>query len=236
MSTDQEKVRNWSFSKLSTYESCAYRFRLQYIEKLPQLPVKPDNPMERGNRIHNRLELFVKGQGPMDDEAKAIAKFVPALTHLQELYRAKMAIAEDNWLFDQDWNVTDREHVWLWSKLDFNVHDEANGITIVGDYKSGKSGYKAVEHIQQLQLYAAVAALRQEWAETVITELWYVDEGWVRSSEYTREQALSFVGRFDQRAARIYNDRFFRPNPNKQTCRYCPYGRSNGTGACAVGA
>ena len=227
---------NWSFSKLSVYESCAYRYKLQYIEKLPQLPLKPDNPMERGNRIHNALELYVKGEGPIDCEAKTLTKFEPALTHLQELYSVDMATAEDNWWFNQDWSVCNRDDVWLWSKLDFNVMDRENATSIVGDYKSGRSGYKTIEHVQQLQLYAAVTALRQDWAETIVTELWYVDEGWVRGATYTREEALRFVGRFDSRAQRIYNDKLYRPNPNIHTCRYCPFGKSNGTGTCAVSA
>ena len=227
---------NWSFSKLDVYETCAYRFRLQYIEKLPEKPRPPDNPMERGNRIHDNLEKFVKGEAALDNEARRLPVFEPALRHLQELYRCGQAIAEDNWWFDRDWNVCDRNAVWLWSKLDFNVHDEDNAHSIIGDYKSGKSGYKTIVHIQQMQLYAAAVALRQEWAEKITVELWYVDEGWIRTTDYTREEALRFVGRFENRAARIYADRFFRPNPTKQSCRYCPYNKSTGTGACAVAA
>lgn len=227
---------NWSFSKLVMYEGCALRFKLKYIEKMPEPPLPPENPLERGNRIHNHLEQFVKGDRPSlaGIEAKAIAQFETPLHHLKTLYNDGMAIAEDNWFFNRDWDVCERKDVWLWSKLDFNVHDEKNGLTIVGDYKSGKSGYKTAEHVQQVQLYAAVAALRQEWADSIIAELWYVDEGWVRASSYTREQALKFVGRFDARTDRLYSDRIFRPNANKITCRWCPYS-PRGTGACPVG-
>lgn len=226
---------NWSFSKLAMYESCPLQFKLRYIEKLPEPPRPPDNPLERGNRIHDNLEKFVKSEGTLrDNEARKIVEFTPALEHLQQLYLEGKAVAEDNWWFSRDWDPCDRKHVWLWSKLDFNVHDETNGHTIVGDYKSGKSGYKTVDHIQQIQLYSAVAALRQDWADTITAELWYVDEGWVRSSTYTREEALKFVGRFDARAQRIYNDRFFKHNANKVTCRFCPFS-PRGTGACPVG-
>lgn len=225
---------NWSFSKLDVWETCAYRFKLQYLDKLPQLPLEPDNPMERGNRIHNRLEKFVKGEGPIDTEARAIGKFKEPLEHLRTLYADGKATAEQNWWFDNDWIECDRPRVWLWSKLDFNVTDMENEHSIVGDYKSGKSAYKAINHIQQMQLYAAAAALRQPWANRITVELWYVDEGHVKPTSYSREEALRFVGRFDARAQRIYNDKLFRPNPNRETCRYCPYGKSKGTGACAV--
>lgn len=225
---------NWSISKLFMYEACPMRFKLKYIDRMPEPPQPPDSPLERGSRIHNNLELFVKGEAKLKNEAKALDKFAPALEHLRQLYADGMAIAEDDWWFDHDWTPCERKNVWLWSKLDFNVHDKDKAHTIVGDYKSGKSAYKTVDHIQQTQLYAATAVLRQEWAETATAELWYVDEGWVRSVTYTREQALRFVGRFNARAEKIYNDRFFRPNANKVTCRWCPYS-PRGTGACPVG-
>lgn len=227
---------NWSFSKLMMYEGCALRFKLKYIDRLPEPPQPENSPLERGSRIHDHLEKFVKGDTPSlkGIEAKQIDAFEKPLEHLRVLYSDGMAIAEDDWWFDTDWTPCEKPNVWLWSKLDFNVHDEANGLTIVGDYKSGKSAYKALEHVQQVQLYGAVAALRQEWAETIVAELWYVDEGWVRSNTFTREQALKFVGRFNQRVERMYGDRFFRPNANKITCKWCPYS-PRGTGACPVG-
>lgn len=229
---------NWSFSSLMVYETCPLRFKLARIDKLKELPRPDDNPMERGNRIHNRLELYVKGESnEMDTEARCIDAFVPAIDHARHLYSCKMATAEENWLFDRDWEETPRDagRIWLWSKLDLSVMDEKNGHIISVDYKSGKSLYKAVEHVQQLQLYAAISALKYEWAETITSELWYLDEGGVKTFTVTRDEALAFVGRFDQRAQRAYDDRFFRANPNAQTCRYCPYGPKAGTGACPVG-
>lgn len=228
---------NWSFSKLSVYENCAYRFKLQHIDKLPEPPRPPDNPLERGNREHERYERFIKGDsGALDSaEARAVNAFKPGLERLQELYAEGVAYAEDNWFFDKDWNVCERKDVWLWSKLDFLVIDEDESHAIVGDFKTGKSMYKAVEHIQQMQLYGAVTALKHPEIDRITVELWYVDEGHIKPTEWTREQALSFVGRFDARAARMYSDRFYRPNPNKITCAYCPYGPKRGTGVCPVG-
>lgn len=225
---------NWSISKLLLWESCAMRFKLRYIEKLPEPALQPNNPMERGNRIHERLEKFVKGEGPIDHESKALEPFHEPLAHLQTLYVDGMAIAEDNWFYDANWDVCDRDNVWLWAKLDFLVLDQDENHAIIGDYKSGKSGYKTIEHVQQMQLYAAAVALRYEWADKITPELWYVDEGWVRATTYTRDEALFFVGRFDKRVERLYNDRLHRPNPSPQICKYCPYS-PRGTGACPVG-
>jgi RecB family exonuclease len=227
---------NWSFSTLMDYESCPLRFKFKKIDRVPEPPRPADNPLERGNRVHAELEAFVKGDiGTLkNSEAKRLGAFENALEDARSLYAEGQASVEENWLFDEDWSVCDRDSVWLWSKLDLNVRDEAKCTSIVVDYKTGGSVYKALDHAQQMQLYAAATALRQEWTDTIVVELWYVDEGHLKQQTYTREQALSFVGRFDQRAQRIYADRFFRPNPNKMVCRYCPYS-PRGNGHCPVG-
>lgn len=227
---------NWSISKLFMYESCPLRFKLRYIDKLPEPKPDEKSPLERGNRIHKNLEDYVKSGGSLEkNEAKAINAFEPALEHLRDLYDCGMATAEDNWFYNHDWEVCDRSSVWLWAKLDFYVYDDSNGHAIVGDYKSGKSRYKAIEHTQQTQLYAAVATIRNADIQRVTSELWYVDEGHVLRKEYTAEQAMRFVGMFDRRVDRIYTDKFFKPNANVITCKWCPFGPRNGNGLCPVG-
>jgi RecB family exonuclease len=229
-------IPNWSFSALVDYEACPLRFKFKKIDRVKEPPRPPDNPLERGNRVHDHLERYVKGELPSLSgiEAREIKAFQDALLHARDLYATGLAAVEENWWFDEDWSICDRDSVWLWSKLDLNVRDEANGLSVVVDYKTGKSLYKAIDHAQQMQLYAAATALRQAWADKIVVELWYVDEGHAKAQIYTREQALSFVGRFDLRARQIYADKYFRPNPNKVTCRYCPYGpRVNGH--CPVG-
>lgn len=227
---------NWSFSKLMMYEACPMRVKLKYIERLPEPPLPPENPLERGSRIHNRIEDYIVGKTSVyqEPEAKKIEVFVPVIGHLRTLHGTGQATAEQDIFFDENWNLTNRKNVWLWLKKDYNVKDNANLRVITGDWKSGKSGYKTMEHIQQTQLYVACDALQFEWAETFDAELGYVDEGWIRRATYQREEALKFIGRFDARADRLYNDKFFRPNANKITCRYCPFS-PRGTGACPVG-
>lgn len=225
---------NWSFSSLMIYEQCALRFKFAKIDKVPEPERPPDNPLERGNRIHNAMELFVKGEGEYASEAKSMVAFEPLFEHARVLYANGMASTEDDWLFDENWEVCTRKEVWLWSKLDLNVMDEANGVSIVVDYKSGKSQYKQYEHMQQLQLYAGITALRQPWVNDIHAELWYVDEGHINAVQYNRDDALKFIGLFERRADRIFKDKFFRPNANANTCRWCPYS-PRGNGHCPVG-
>lgn len=251
---------NWSFSTLMDFEKCAHLVKLKKIDKLPQKPLEENNPMERGNRIHKNFEHFVQGTTQvLSTEPREIGKFKPLLEHLRDLYAAGMATTEEDWYFNDGWETTSKkydcskhgrdtddncaeclEKHWLHAKLDASIYDPSQSLAVAIDYKSGKSLYKAVEHIQQLQLYAALCAVRFPDADKIVAELWYVDEAHnngphIKRIELSREQALGFIGRFHKRADRLYNEQYFRANPTIETCRYCPYGPKNGTGACPVG-
>lgn len=225
-------LNNWAISTLLKYEACPYQVKLSKIDKLPEPPRDPKNdPLARGSEIHTALEHVVLHGDAVPKVAEAFTK---QLLHARTLYLEGMATAEQNWWFDKDWGVCERPKVWLWAKLDLNVTDEARRVVVSVDYKTGRSGYKAIDHVQQMQLYGAAGALKYPWAETIYAELWYIDEGWVKGMEFTREHALRYVGMFQSRADRMMNDQNFRPNPSKYTCRYCPYS-PRGTGACPVG-
>lgn len=227
---------NWSFSKLMVFESCPLRFKFKYIDRVPELPPKPDNPMERGNREHKLLEDFVTGRRDniRGCEGRATEDFLPLLQTGRELVAAEQGTAEQNWFFDTDWTPTTRDNVWLWLKLDLFVHD--NDTAVIVDYKTGKSVYKAVEHAQQLQLYAPCVALKFPEIRTIHTELWYLDEGHVKHNSFSHEEALGLIRRYDDRVQTLYNTRLFRANPSKMNCRYCPFGPNVGTGHCPSAA
>lgn len=226
---------NWSFSKLTMFEQCALRFKFKYVDRVPEPPPKPDNPMERGNREHKRLEDYTLGRTSTLNgcEGKATGEFKAVIDEVRSLISLGQGTAEQDWFFDSDWKPTTRENVWLWLKLDAFVRDDTSAVAI--DYKTGKSVYKAVEHAQQLQLYAACLALKYPDIHHIVTELWYLDEGHVKANRFSSEEAIRMVDRFDQRANAIYTARYFRANPSKQTCRWCPYG-ANGNGHCPSAA
>lgn len=226
---------NWSFSKLMMFEQCALRFKFKYVDRVPEPPPKPDNPMERGNREHKRLEDYTLSRTSTltGCEGKATDEFKGVLDEIRSLISVGQGTAEQDWFFDSDWKPTTRENVWLWLKLDAFVHDDTSAVAV--DYKTGKSVYKAVEHAQQLQLYAACLALKYPDIHHITTELWYLDEGHVKTNRFSSEEAVRLVNRFDQRADAMYSARYFRANSSKQTCRWCPYG-ANGNGHCPSAA
>ena len=50
----------WSYSRVSTYEQCPYKYKLRYIDRLKVLPeLIPTNPLILGKALHTALELGV---------------------------------------------------------------------------------------------------------------------------------------------------------------------------------
>lgn len=224
-------VTSWSFSRLEQYERCPYSIKLKVLDKMPEPPRDPANdPMARGNMIHEQLEKMVRDGDPMP----AIAQpFAALLTHLRALYEEGMVQVEQMWAFDEDWNPTeDWKSMWLRMKNDVFVRNENVGIVI--DHKTGKRFGKEISHVQQTQLYAGCAALLYPELETIHTEIWYIDDKSTLNLEYTRDQAIDFIPRFEVRAARLLNDTRFAPRPSVHNCRWCDYG-PNKTGVCGFG-
>jgi hypothetical protein len=128
---------------------------------------------------------------------------------------------------------------WLRLKLDAMVHvNEYQAIAI--DFKSGKKFGNELKHAEQLQLYQLVTFLRHPQLEEVTTELWYLDIDELTQATFTRSQGLRFMRSWDKRGNNLTTCQEFKPNPNKWSCRYCPYGLpqngfENGTGHCAAG-
>jgi CRISPR/Cas system-associated exonuclease Cas4 (RecB family) len=224
-------ISNWSFSTLMDYERCPFKVKLKKIDRLPEPPRKPDDPLARGSRIHDELMHTVASGTAVPREAKAFDKL---LLLARELHQAGMATTEQDWFFDDAWQPTTQANVWLWAKLDLEVDNQAEKTAVVIDYKTGRSAYKTYEHLEQGMLYAACKMMRTPWVETIEAELWYIDEGLIKPYVYTREDALRFLGKFHQRAEKLMSDKILRPNPNRITCKWCPYS-PRGTGACPVG-
>lgn len=204
---------------------------MQFVKREPEPERKPDNPAARGDRIHNHCEDYVRGKAP-EQPGEASKHFGLKIDKLRELYREGFVLLEQQWTYNEFWQVTEDPKPWLRIKADVFVNFVEDGIVI--DYKTGRKFGNEPKHVQQTQLYAIGAFLRYPELAKVTTELWYLDQNDITSITYTRDQAMQFVGRFDKRVERMMEDRTYRPRPNKETCKYCPYS-PRGTGACPVG-
>lgn len=231
-------IPTWSFSRLEVYEKCPYQAYLKFVEKRPE----PENQKgreaaDRGKRVHEAAEAYVRGEGPMITELK---RFEEDLDEAKEAYAHGDVELEGDWGFDRQWQPTGYydDDVWLRVKLDQLRWLDAERTTArVVDYKTGRKDGNEVKHNQQGQLYVISTFMRHPELEVIDCEFYYLDHG--KKSlprQYTREKAMQFFPRFHQRGEQLTSALVFPAKPNRINCRYCPYSPNNGgDGSCPEG-
>ena len=233
-------IKAWSSSRLSVYETCPQRAKLQCIDRIKE-PDRGPPPKglkewhnDRGTRIHDYAEDFVRGN--VTELIPELKDFKHELEVLRTQFKDGNVILEQMWCYNDAWQpVGDRDFAatWLRVKLDallFLKEDEA----VVIDYKTGKKFGNEVKHAEQCQLYTVGAFQRYPKLEIVHTELWYTDQDHITSMTFTRKQGLRFLKGFDDRGKSMTRAVQFPAKANKFNCKWCPYG-PKGTGHCAVG-
>lgn len=228
-------INSWSHSKLTDFDKCKRMFWLKHDQRIPEPerplpPGKTEHANERGTRVHDNCEGYVRGEhDALAPEAEK--HFGIQLDLMRALYADGLVSLEGEWGMDSDWETTAWKGAWLRLKLDAMVMvDKTHAIVI--DYKTGHKFGNEVKHAEQLQLYQLVTFLRYPFLEKVTAELWYLDQNEVTSFTYTRAQGLRFKDGFNRRGIAALSQIAYPPNPNIHSCKWCPY---KNTEHCTVG-
>ena len=237
----ENKITQWSFSRFALYESCPFKAKLKYIDKLEE-PTSP--PLERGTRIHQLAEQFIKGElKDFPEELKLHEKLIRSLQESYAKAETSKVIVEEEWAFTKEWESTGwfDENAWVRIKLDC--------IQIVGDHayvidwktgKFNKNLHKQYE--RQLHLYALATFLKFPGLAVVTPRLYYLDTGDVypkiesgnfdktEPCDYTRDQVEELKLYWELKTKPLLTDNIFAPRPS-WLCRYCHFRKGNG-GPC----
>ncbi len=232
-----ERIKAWSYSRLVDFEQCKLRAKLKYIDRIPEParplpPGKTEHANDRGTRIHDAAERFVRGGVELIPELKS---FSAEFHDLRNKYKHGMVSLEGEWAINKDWEPVawgDRD-AWARIKLDAFVRLSKTHAVVI-DYKTGKKFGNEIKHAEQTQLYQLAAFLRYPELETIDVELWYTDQDDLTHMKYTRSQGMRFFQNFNQRGIAMTSAEEFPPSPNVFACKWCPYG-PRGTGDCDKG-
>lgn len=110
-------ISSWSHSRLAVFESCRYRAELMYVQKLqePERPLpagKSEHANDRGTRIHDGCERYVKGEiDAMPVEARK--HFAPEMERMRELYSEGIVSLEGEWGMNRNWEPWDWRGQWV---------------------------------------------------------------------------------------------------------------------------
>lgn len=233
-----ERIKAWSYSRLSDFEQCKLRAKLKYIDRIPEParplpPGKTEHANDRGTRIHNSAEDFVSGK--TDVLAPELAAFQIELQDLRNKYAHGMVSLEGEWAVNEEWEPVPwgSREAWARIKLDAFVRLSPTHAVVI-DYKTGKKWGNEIKHAEQTQLYQLAAFLRYPELEIIDVELWYTDQDDLTHMKYTRQQGMRFFQNFNGRGVAMTSATEFPASPNIFSCKWCPYG-PKGTGDCAKG-
>lgn len=237
-------IKSVSYSRMAVFEKCPQRAKLAWVDKIPE-PVDDsgkESPLDRGTRIHELAEQYVRGD--LAELPKELAKLEDNFIQLRDLHDNGNVTLEELWCFNDAWQrVEDKDwdNIWLRIKGDALVHDDTFGVITVIDYKTGKKIGNEVKHFDQVTLYAVAAQILFPDAYEFRVELWYLDQGEVTEYEFTAESVQKKFERYNERLQRVTSATEFPPKPNIHTCRYCPFkvgpmGKDGpkGTGHCTL--
>lgn len=221
------QLKAWSFSRWDVYRKCPFRAKLAFLDKIPEperpLPKgKTEHYNDRGSRVHEGMELYVRGEGELPEES---AKYFQAeMDILKNLYAQNLVSLEGEWGFDKDWAAVAyrSSDIWLRVKLDALVWRRPHEVVAI-DYKTGKRFGNEIKHSEQMQLYALATLLKYPQVQLVHTELWYLDLDDLARITYTREQGLRLFKKFDEEGKKITSELIWPARPNIFTCKWCPY-------------
>lgn len=108
-------ITSWSHSKLVEFDKCKYRTFLLHVKRVPEPPreLRPgqtEHANERGSRIHDEAERFVRGQ--LKELPYELRSFEQEFLRLRELFRQGIVSVEGNWGFNRDWTPMPWEGEW----------------------------------------------------------------------------------------------------------------------------
>ena len=202
------KAKSWSFSALSNYEQCAWKYYLERFEKIEQ---EPGFALVNGVQIHNKAEQYL---------LKNITGVPPELNkfkvEMENLLKHE-ALAEEEIVLDRHWmavkgdNAWSSSDAWIRAKVDARVGD------FVVDFKTGRAYDK---YSEQADLYATLLSQKYLDIGDITVEFWYLKSGQVQTYEFAASEQQLRLELWDSRASKLMQEKEWKPKRNEY-CKFC---------------
>lgn len=239
----EKKSLGLSLTKIKTFETCPYRYYLQYIEKV-KIPKSAYNPkfFKRGQAFHKILDNLIKtglvcnfNSTTLGDEVNGIKNLCKEIYNsefVQGLLKFEHKSEVPFSLFIEDGKITALNKIKKDSDLkgyiDFYAID---GDTLyVVDWKTGKIGRDEEDTYLQVYLYAkALELLLQKKFKKYVVGFYYVEHNEKLLKELTSEELDFKIENLLNKAYSIptINDKSKFPAIPSGACKWCPFGKDS---------
>jgi len=205
----KQKKRSWSYSALKLYEQCAFKYKCNKIDKIPD---PPSYAVLKGFEAHEKAEAYLKDDGPMVQSMSTFAKEFMKLKKLGATSERGLVLADN-------WSVLGEDDAWLHDDAWLRLKIDASLDNLVIDFKTGK---QYDDHVHQGRLYGAAILIAHPEFDEVDVEFWYLNSGAVSSFIVKRTELQNEIDHWSARVEKLMSETDWAPTKN-QYCKYCAY-------------
>lgn len=208
----------WSYSALTSFETCPRRYYLTKVTK--QVVEPPTEATTWGNSVHKALELRLTQRKPLPDGMQQFEPFVVSIVGKGGKIEAETRLALTRNLVPTSFFAKD---VWVRGITDVTV--EKNGKLFVGDWKTGKPDPDSA----QLRLSAAMVMAQKPHINMVVNAFVWLKTGEITAQQFTRVNIPEIWQEFAPRVRRLeiaYEENKFPPKPSGLCRKWCPVGKA----------
>lgn len=211
-----------SHSRLSTYQQCPRKFKLQFLDK--SFPKEDESPhLVRGSNVHKALENYIikkaTGQGNIPASSlPEVERTKPLIDNLFDTFdevHPEIQLAVDASYKKCDWFAPE---TYYRSIIDVLAMGE--GRALAGDFKTGKirdyDGWGGQLHLTSAMMMGAFPNIEEIHAVYI-----YVDHKQNYKETFTRSDLPKLMDHFNQESEKVNSDREFAPKTN-EFCKWCP--------------
>jgi hypothetical protein len=202
-------ITAWSYSRYADYKQCPLRFKLKYIDKLPE----PGSPqMQRGSDVHKEGEKYLSAPKRPKQVPASYQHFAEEMAQLHGL----RPLVEQQWGFTREWTPTSwfGSTTWLRIVTDVTVRYDDHTVDLI-DFKTGRK-YDTNE--EQVELFSTGPFMKWPEVEEVQTRLWYLDQKDDNEvlRTYTRSDFERIRKEWEQKIVPMFKDKRFAPTANSK--------------------
>ena len=210
-----------SKSAVLTYLQCPNKFRLQYIERIPQEAIKA---LERGTEIHSLVEEFFKHERKIEEAKNETLKKVKdeehkkAIDHIERFAKQisrdgktiLVPVLQETKMYDPTLNFS--------GVVDAVFIDGSD--VLVLDWKTGQE-HPLEQYRFELSMYKYLVEVEHPAIRVTHYGIYFVDKNKLVIEEANMKETIKSIELIKEVRKRI-NEKMFEKNPGWY-CKFCPY-------------
>lgn len=204
----------WSYSALTSFETCPRR---HYLTKVSKEVVEPQSEeIKWGNAVHKALENRIKHRTPLPESMKDFASLADSVLNTGGVVEAEQKLALDRNFKPVSWFD---KSVWVRGITDVTI--VKGDRVFIGDWKTGNPKPES----GQLRLTAAMTFHHKPFVKKIINAFVWIKTKTLTTEVFTPDDVPTIWQEFAPRIQRLEiasNENKWPPKPSGLCRKWCP--------------